>query len=42
MAALLGDGWRVLVYFTHGSHLGSKRQRVIWLGVEPVLHPMRL
>src|SRR5881296_3386957 len=32
MAALLGDGWRVLVYFTHGSHLGSKRQRVIWLG----------
>jgi hypothetical protein len=32
----------VLIHFTHGCHLCSKRHWVIRLGVEPVLHPMRL
>ena len=42
MPTLRGHGWRVLVDRTHGSHLGGKRHGVIRLGVEPVLHPMRL
>ena len=37
-----GQGWRLLVHFTHGSHLGGKRHGVIRLGVEPVLDPMGL
>src|SRR5262245_2536740 len=41
MPPLLGDGWRVLVRLTHRRHLGRKRHRVIWLGVEPVLHPSK-
>ena len=42
MPPLLGDGWRVLVHFTHRRYLGGKRHGVIRLGMEPVLHPMRL
>jgi hypothetical protein len=32
----------VLVDLTHRRHLGGKRDGVIRLGVEPVLHPMGL
>jgi hypothetical protein len=42
MPTLLGDGWRMLVDFTHRSHLGGKRHGVIRLGVEPVFHAMGL
>jgi len=40
MASVLGHGWRMLIHFTHGSHLGGKGDGVIRLGVEPVLDPM--
>jgi len=42
MAPILGHGWRLLIRCTHGRHLGGKCHRVIRLGVEPVLDPMRL
>ena len=42
MPPLLGDGWRVLVDLTHRRHLRGKRDGIIRLGVEPVLHPMGL
>ena len=42
MPPVLGDGWRVLGDLTHRRHLGGKRDGVIRLGVEPVLHPMGL
>ena len=40
MASVLGHGWRMLIHFTHGSHLGGKGDGVIRLGVEPGLDPM--
>ena len=42
MASVLGYSWRLLIRFTHGSHLGGKCHGVIRLGVEPVLDPMGL
>ena len=42
MPTLLGDGWRMLVDFTHRRHLGGKRNRVLRLGVEPVFYSMGL
>lgn len=42
MASVLRHGWRLLIRFTHGSHLGGKGDGVIRLGVEPVLDPMGL
>jgi hypothetical protein len=41
MPPLLGDGWRVLVDFTHRRPLGGNRDGVIRLGVEPIFHPVR-
>ena len=40
MASIFGHGWRMLIRFTHGSHLDAKGDGVIRLGVEPVLDPM--
>ena len=42
MASGLGHGWRLLRRCTHGSHLSGKGNRIIRLGVEPVLDPMGL
>ena len=42
MPTALGDLRRVLVHHTHGSHFGGTCHGVIRLGVEPVVHPMRL
>jgi len=38
----LGYGGRMLIRFTHGSHVGGKYDGVSRLGVEPVLNPMGL
>ena len=42
MSPILGHGGRLLIHLTHGRHLGGKRDRVIRLGVEPILDSMRL
>jgi hypothetical protein len=42
MSPLLGDCWGVLVHLAHRRHLGGKRDGGSRLGVEPVLHPVRL
>ena len=42
MPPLPGDFWRALIRLTHCHPLVGKRHGVIRLGVEPVLHPMRL
>ena len=42
MTSVPGDGWRLLIRFTPGSHFGGQGDGVIRLGVEPVRDPMRL
>ena len=42
MTSILGYGWRMLIRFTHGRHLGGKCDGGSRLGVEPVFDPRGL